>query len=94
MHGGKWWIRKLTKIHLHTFKKINFQFLNGKLVDESILLMAETLSTNSQQLQDNMVAVSTCGSKSNNNVFRIKKKAHFTAKSNVNFAQQNDFLYF
>jgi len=38
--------------------------VNGKLVDENILLMAEMLATNSKQMQENMGAVSECGSKS------------------------------
>jgi hypothetical protein len=41
--------------------------LNGKLVDENILLMAEALASNPEILQQNMDAVSTCGSKSINN---------------------------
>ncbi|XP_065338016.1 uncharacterized protein LOC135938329 [Cloeon dipterum] len=37
--------------------------LNGKLVDERILLMAEIMAANSAILQENMIAVSTCSSK-------------------------------
>ncbi|XP_065341655.1 uncharacterized protein LOC135940609 [Cloeon dipterum] len=37
--------------------------LNGKLVDESILMMAESMAANAAKMQENMIAVSTCSSK-------------------------------
>ncbi|CAB3361884.1 Hypothetical predicted protein [Cloeon dipterum] len=37
--------------------------LNGKLVDENILLLAESMANNPDIMQENMIAVSTCGSK-------------------------------
>jgi hypothetical protein len=40
--------------------------LNGKLVDETILLMAETLAKSDQEMQNNMAAISACSSKSKN----------------------------
>lgn len=40
--------------------------LNGKPVDETILLLAETFAKNDQEMQNNMAAISACGSKSKN----------------------------
>lgn len=46
------------------------QMNNGMLIDESILLMAEALSKNDQEMQTNMAAVSTCSSKS---IFEVER---------------------
>jgi len=40
------------------------QIVNGKFLDENILVLAESLATSSQEMQDSMAAVSICGSKS------------------------------
>ena len=66
MFGGKWRLCKyLLEILICKDNSNICQILNGRLVDETLIKMAEMLSPNNiQQLQDDLSAVDLCSQKS------------------------------